>query len=300
MLNVFEISKMVRLSGPGIRTLVHMKGCPLRCMWCSTPESQSAEDELGYNPNRCIGCGRCEQTCDKKAVHIENGKAVLTREKCNRCMACVDNCCTGSLKRYICQWEAADLAEELLKDKAFFIRSGGGVTISGGEPLAAPEKDLRELAARLKTEPITVGIDTTGYVPWSAIENIVPFADFFLWDLKHMDSIQHRKITGVNNERILENLKKLDDYGKDIYIRVPLIPGMNCTEENIRATCEFIKPLKSVKEIHLLPYHTLGKKRYEYCGKKYRMPEMDEMTGEEAGYYLKIAESFGLKAKIVG
>lgn len=299
MLNVFEISKMVRHSGPGIRTLVHFKGCPLRCIWCSTPESQLYEDELGYNNKKCIGCGSCKQICGSNAICVKKGKAEINRSMCTVCMRCVDECYSGALKRYINRWNVSELVKEIQKDVAFFKRSGGGVTFSGGEPLMADPDELRTLLECLKEKEINIGIDTTGCVPWHRIENVMPFTDFFLYDLKHMDSRKHKLYTGHGNELILENLKKTDKYKKDIYIRIPLISDINCNWENIEATCRFVQNLKSVISIDLMPYHTLGEQRYVYCGRKYQLVCRESMGQEKADEIMRMISGFGLPCRLV-
>ncbi len=296
MLNVLEISRMTNHNGPGLRTLVHFKGCPLKCKWCSTPESQEVYDEIGLNTDRCIGCMACAAVCPEGALsRSDEGKARLDWEKCTRCYQCLKECYPHALKKYGTPMSEGELLETIKKDYLFFKNSGGGVTFSGGEPMMLVTDEMVNLYRRTKEAGITIGVDTTGCVPWENIERLSPYIDFFLWDVKHMDSDIHRAITGVPNERILENLRKVDEQTDiDIYIRFPMIPGMNFTEENLRATCEFVKSLRHLVRFELVPFHHMGKKRYLYAGKEYLM-ENQELIPEGELYHAKdIVDSYGI------
>lgn len=300
MLNVLEISRMTNHNGPGLRTLVHFKGCPLKCKWCSTPESQPTGDEIGFNIDRCIGCFACTAVCKTGALKPgADGKAKLDWDICSRCFECLEECYPRALKKYGTLMRAEELLVEIQKDALFFKNSGGGVTFSGGEPLMYVDDEMEELYRRVNAAGITIGVDTTGYVPWESIEKLAPYIDFFLWDLKHMDSKVHEEVTGVPNELILENLKKVDALTDiDIYIRLPLIPGMTFSEENIRKTCEFVKELNHLFRFELVPFHHMGKKRYLYSGKEYLMEDQELISDEELYWAKDIVESYGIPCYI--
>lgn len=303
MLKVFEISRMTNHNGPGIRTLVHFKGCPLRCIWCSTPESQHRDAELGYKLQRCISDGACMSACPTNALTPSPKKGIqIDAAKCTRCFACVKECYAHALTRIGQNWSIEDLVQEIRKDELFFRTSGGGVTFSGGEPLMFVDDDMVELYRRIKEADISIGVDTTGFVPWKSIERILPYVDFFLWDLKVMDPEKHKTFTGVSNSLILENLKKLSQvahqYGIRIYIRCVQIPGMTDNDENLIKTCQFLKGMESIEEIDLINFHHLGKKRYEYIQRDYSMDGTEPLTKSRLEGEKTLVESFGMRCRI--
>lgn len=301
-MKIFEISRMTNHNGPGFRTLVHFKGCPLRCKWCSTPESQMVEEEIGLNFDRCIGCGACIAVCEAGAIQLgSNGKAVLDWGKCTKCFACLSECYPRALKKYGQEYSAEDLVREIKKDELFFRYSGGGVTFSGGEPLMLVCDETEKLFRGLKEEGISVGVDTCGYVSWENISRLAPYIDFFLWDVKHFDAERHKELTGVSNDLILENLRRVDkELDIDLYIRLPLIPGMTLSEENIRGVCEIVKDLKHLVRFDLLPFHHMGQKRYLYSGKKYLMEGQELIDDEVLEHALEIAQSYHIPCSING
>lgn len=302
MLRVFEISRMTNHNGPGIRTLVHFKGCPLRCKWCSTPESQLRNEELGYKVSKCIRCGACVQICPEKAICIGPEGIHIDRNKCTECFSCVRECYAHALTRIGQTWTVDDLVKEIRKDELFFRKSRGGVTFSGGEPLMFADGEMVELFRKVKDHGISIGIDTTGYVSWDKIESILPYTDFFLWDLKVMDSTKHREFTGVSNDLILENLKRLEDcaekYGIRVYIRCVQIPGMTDTDENLIKTCEFIKDMKCIQELDLINFHHFGKKRYEYIDRTYDCEGLESLSDDIMEEKKKLVEQFGITCNI--
>jgi len=299
MLNVFEITRMTNHNGPGIRTLVHFKGCPLRCIWCLTPESQSTARELGLNRTRCIGCGVCASICKPGALSVaDDNKITLDRSLCTLCFDCVSECCTKSLRGIGASWQADDLADELLRDLPFF-RSKGGITYSGGEIFLQPVEDLVQVSSRIKRAGVSIGVDTCGHAPYEKIESLLPFVDFFFWDIKHMDAAEHERLTGQSNQLILENLKKVDARGVKSYIRFLLVPGATDSEENIRATCTFVSELENYVELHLLPLHHLGRMRYQIVGRDYPLDEMPIHTKEELEQKLEIVLEMGVNAKLI-
>ena len=304
MLKVFEISRMTNHNGPGIRTLIHFKGCPLRCIWCSTPESQLRADELQLKAMKCIGDGACMEACPEDAISFEAGRQgpIIDRDKCVRCFACSDECYAGALNRVGKIWDVDALVKEALKDEIFFKSSGGGVTLSGGEPLMYVDDEMVEFYRKLYEKGTSIGVDTTGYVPWENIEKVLPYVDFFLWDLKIMDSKRHKELTGVENERILENLKKVEalakDYGTDVYIRCVQIPGMTDTDENLIETCEFLKGMTCIKRLDLVNFHHLGKKRYEAIDRPYAMGDAEPLDGDVLLEKLALVEEWGIPCRI--
>lgn len=281
--------------------MVHFKGCPLRCKWCSTPESQETADEIGLNPNRCIGCGACVPVCKSGALHMgHDGKAALDWSKCSTCFDCLKECYAGALKRYGTEVAPDALALDICKDMPFFRNSGGGVTFSGGEPLMHVDDEMIALYRRVKEAGITIGVDTTGCVPWEHIERLAPFIDFFLWDIKHMDPEKHKELTNVSNELILANLRRVDEETDiDLYIRLPLIPGMTLSEENIQQTCEFVKSLKHLVRLDLLPFHHMGKKRYLFSGKQYLMDDQELIDDQLLENALNLVKTNGIPCSIV-
>jgi pyruvate formate lyase activating enzyme len=294
---VLSITRMTIHNGPGLRTLVLFKGCPLHCCWCSTPESQKTEPELGVYPAKCIQCGECVPVCPTHAISLDNGKLKVDRSLCNVCGKCVPVCNAQALEILGHRMTVAQVVAEVKKDEIIYKYSHGGVTISGGEPLFNPGFALKLLQA-FKTEGINTGVDTCGQVPWSMLEPVLPFVDFFLWDIKHMDPKRHKQLTGVSNELILSNARAVSERGVTMYIRIPLIPGCNDSEENIRATCEFVKGLKSAVEIGIMPLHHLGKSRYESLNLPYPIEDL-ALIGEETLQKVKaLVESYGLKCRI--
>lgn len=274
MLRVFEISRMTNHNGPGIRTLVHFKGCPLRCQWCSTPESQISKMELLQKKAKCIGCGACIESCEYHAIiPSDSGIPEIDRRRCRECFRCTENCYAKSLVKCGRDWDAEELFREIMKDEMFFRMSNGGITFSGGEPLMMVDDEMKRLYQRISARGISIGVDTTGCVPWENIEKIFPYVDFFLWDLKIMNAEKHKEYTGVDNQLILDNLKKVDAlaevYHKDVYIRCVQIPQITDSEQNLRDTVQFVKTLKRVKSLDLINYHQYGLKRYQALGREY-------------------------------
>jgi pyruvate formate lyase activating enzyme len=255
---IFDISRFALHDGPGIRTTVFFKGCPLRCIWCQNPESMNGRPEIIYYEDRCIRCGRCAQVCP---VTIKDGP--ISKTECLGCGRCSDACMTGARKLAGRLFSPDDLLREVVKDTAFYKRSGGGITLSGGEPMM--QADFIQIFAGLcKTAGLHVAVDTCGYAPWSSFEKILPAVDLFLYDLKVMNPRLHKEYTGVGNGLVLDNAAKLAQMCKDIIIRVPLIPGYTDTVDNMVQIARFIreKMLGRIRRLELLPFNTLAGAKY--------------------------------------
>ena len=258
---IFAIKRFETHDGDGIRTTVFFKGCPLRCVWCHNPESFSAKKEIAFNPELCTNCLTCTKLCTANTV--ENGKHAFNRKDCTLCTKCIDACPARAFTLYGEERTASDIAQELMRDKMFFDGSGGGVTLSGGEPLMQPDL-CYNLCKTLKENGVNVALDTCGYVEKRVIERVLPYVDTFLYDIKAIDPIVHKKCTGASNELILDNLKFIDSVGKKIEIRIPFVPGFNDGE--ILKIANFIKCLKSVEKVRVLAYHRYAEMKYISLG----------------------------------
>jgi len=311
--NIYDIQKYSVHDGPGIRTDVFLKGCPLSCLWCHSPESQRFGDDLAWMDIRCIGRGMgcdCVSACEHGALtwgapeeKAEDEEALISRpvadrEKCVRCMKCVGVCPSKALYNPLRRVSLEEVMVMIRKDARYYARSGGGVTISGGEPMGQFDFTLA-LARQCKAEGFHVALDTTGFAPWEHYEQILPYVDLFLYDLKHMDSAMSRRLVGVPNELILENARKIAAAGGRIQFRFPMIPKLNATEENIRATAAFcLELMDAIDTVQLLPYHKMGEAKYLRLGQKYRITNVEPPSAEFMEQQLAYFRSLGLPARI--
>jgi len=285
--------------GPGIRTLVFMKGCPLRCLWCDNPESQEKYPEVGFAEKNCIKCGRCLEACSVGAiVESEKGKEI-NREVCNKCGKCIEVCPVGALKFLGKEMSVEEVIKEVEKDILFYLNSGGGVTISGGEPTMQSEF-VEALLKECHKKGIHSAIETCGYARWEDFEKVLRYTDLVLYDLKQMDPVKHKQFTGVSNELILENAKKIAAKGISMIIRVPLVPGYTDSEKNIEAVGEFVKGLGAVEEICLLPYHRLGESKYKKLGRQYKLQGLLPLDESYLQKLEGLVKSMGLRVQIGG
>jgi pyruvate formate lyase activating enzyme len=248
--------------GPGIRTVVFFKGCSLSCQWCANPECLSAKPQMGFIEKLCANCGKCLETCTNNAIRRTEGEHRIDYSRCIACGNCKDQCYYGALVRYGELATVAGVWDEVRRDKMFYEESGGGITVSGGEPLLRPAF-VRELFELSRREGINTCIETCGFVDQEALLEVVPVTDHFLFDLKQMDPEAHRKHTGQSNDKILRNAALLTQHGANVLFRQPLIPGINDSIENIEATARFLAGLgNNAARLELMPYHRMGQSKY--------------------------------------
>jgi len=295
---IFDIKRFSVHDGPGIRTTIFFKGCPLSCWWCHNPESQSVRPELMLWPDRCIGCETCVKVCPNGAVSVVDNVILTDRNKCVVCGVCVDNCPATAREIVGREVSVEELLEEIEKDQTFYDESGGGVTVSGGEPFLQWEF-LEELLQACTDREIHTAVDTSGYVDADVIARVSAVVDLFLYDLKLMDAERHRYYTGVSNEVILSNLKMLNSLGKRIFVRFPVVPGINDGEDNVRKMAEFVSTLNSVEEVDVLPYHKGGEQKARRIGKRY-LYSGEQPSEEAVNGIVNLLQEYGLKVKIGG
>ena len=293
---IFNIQTYSIHDGPGIRTTVFLKGCPLKCAWCQNPESQSAIPQLFFNSEACAGCGKCLMVCPEGAIRLDQGKSWTNRDICKNTGKCAEICPNEArdiVGRYV---TAGEVIKEVAEDKVFYERSGGGVTLGGGEPLSSPEFST-SLLKLLKKAGIHTALDTCGYAKWEIIKQIFQYVDLVLYDIKHMDPAAHRLYTGVSNEIILENARKIyQELHTPILARIPVIPGFNDSIENIEATGKFITAeLGTATEVHLLPYHKLGEMKYQRLEKSGNPVSITPPDDKHIIELKETLESFGVK-----
>ncbi len=297
---VFNIQRFSVQDGPGIRTTVFLKGCPLRCLWCSNPESQSRFPEVVHRDSLCDGCGRCVDVCPVHAISLVGDKKVsIDRALCDNCGQCVDACFLQALQISGKETPVEEMFAEARKDELYYRNSNGGVTASGGEPLLQGELVV-ELFQRCQHAGYHTTVDTCGYAEASVLERVLRNTDQVLYDLKHMDAAAHREATGVSNQLILDNARLIAALQVPMIVRIPLIPTINDSEDNIRATIDFVLSLEQVTEVDLLPYHRFGMGKYRMLDRGYPLPELLPPPEEHVGRLKAMIESSGLKCEIGG
>ncbi len=261
---IFDIQRFCVKDGPGIRTTVFTKGCPLNCLWCHNPESKQKTPQLAFDGSKCLGCGSCVNACDDGAI-ISVGE--FDKSKCTLCGECV-NACVGALEILGRDAQLDDVLQTVLSDKSFYDNSGGGLTVSGGEPLFSPEF-TRRLLAKAKEQGIHTCLETSGFAKWEILEAIAPYVDLFLFDIKETDASLHKQYTGVDNGQILQNLFRLNEIGAKIVLRCPIIPGYNDRNDHLKSIAGLSNQLDNVMHIEVLPYHSLGKSKSLLIGQEY-------------------------------
>ncbi|MBB4301452.1 pyruvate formate lyase activating enzyme [Rhodobium orientis] len=294
---VFDIQRYSIHDGPGVRTIVFLKGCPLRCRWCSNPESQNAEPELFYRASSCIRCGQCVPVCPTKALSREN-PGFVDRDKCVKCGTCTKVCPTDALTMTGKLMSVREVMIELRKDATQYRRSGGGVTLSGGEPLFQ-HVFARELLKACHEQGWNTAMETTGYTTRDVVRDVMPYVDHALIDLKAIDPKAHQANTGVDNRIILENALCIASLTHAV-VRVPVVPGVNDSEEAVEAVGRFAKLMPGVDTVHLLPYHTYGENKYALLDRPYPMGDIANMKPDDVSHLVKVVEGMGLNCEIGG
>ncbi len=296
---IFDIKKFSIHDGPGIRTTVFLKGCPLHCSWCHNPEGITSFIEIYFWENRCIACHECVEVCETGALSFINGKRVHDSSLCQVCGACAQACPTEATEIIGMELTVETLMEEIQKDIIYYDQSGGGVTFSGGEPLLQVDF-LEQVLQRCQDIGIHTTIDTAGYVPRETLTRVLPYTDLFLYDIKIIDSDKHYFFTGVHNHRILENLKLLVQGGAQIIPRIPIIPGINDDDENIIQTGTFLRQLSGITQINILPYHRTALDKHRRIGNHYPLESVNPPSEEHMVEIAWQLESFGCQVTIGG
>ncbi|MBL3568007.1 glycyl-radical enzyme activating protein [Rhodovulum sp. BSW8] len=294
---VFDIQRYSIHDGPGLRTIVFLKGCPLRCRWCSNPESQSPEPELFFRASSCIKCGQCVPVCPTQALAPTN-PGFVDRDKCVKCGTCAGVCPTQALTISGKKMTVAQVMQELRKDAIHYRRSGGGVTLSGGEPLFQ-HQFAKHLLMACHEQGWNTAMETTGYTTREIVRDVIPHVDHVLLDMKAIDPQVHVAQTGVENRIILENALCISSLTHTV-VRIPVVPGVNDTVEAAEAVACFAKLMPGVDTVHLLPYHSFGENKYALLGRSYPMGNTPNMKPEEVAPLVEKIESHGLKCVIGG
>ncbi len=295
---VFNIQRFSIHDGPGIRTTVFLKGCPLQCFWCHNPEGLKLKPEVQFFPQRCILCGECVAICQQDAHSIavaEPGTAPLhtyDRERCIRCGECIEACCAEAVQFAGKETTVEAVVAEALRDRAFYETSNGGVTLSGGEPMLQPDF-TRAILQACKAEGVHTAIETSAHCSWELLQKVLPVTDLIMMDIKHLDSEKHRWATGVPNHRILENAQKLAQTGMPIIFRIPVIPTVNDTPEEVSAIAAFVAACRANNprvSLELLPFHRLAGDKYASLGFDYRANDLKTPPKEQMAAFLAVAK----------
>ncbi len=307
---VFNFQHYSVHDGPGIRTIVFFKGCPLRCRWCANPESLSRRPSLIFNRKNCIGCRACEHACPTGAITFvdESDSASddpmihkypqIDREICTRCGDCVKVCYPEALQMEGELTTVAEVIEEVLKDEVFYNQSGGGITLSGGECMYQPKFALAILTAA-KEQGLNTAIETTGCCAWEDLEKMIPVTDTFLYDCKHYEETQHRLGTGVGNTLMIDNLRRLLATDANVIVRIPVIPGFNASLEDAANFGRLLNEI-GAKTVHLLPFHQMGESKYEMLGEEYAFTGVKSLHEEDLVLHKKTLEGYHLNVQIGG
>ena len=294
---VFDIQRFSIHDGPGIRTIIFLKGCPLRCRWCSNPESQKMKPELMYRSDQCIRCGSCFKVCKVGAINL--GKEyIVDREKCTSCGECVLVCPGSALLMKGKTMTVEEVIKEARKDSIQYYRSDGGITLSGGEALVQSEF-AKELFKACKAQGWHTAVETEGYTNEEVIRDVMPYVDLVMLDIKSVDPKKHVEFTGVDNKTILRNAKIIQEITNTV-IRIPVIPEFNASREEITDIIKFVKTLPNVKKVHLLPYHRYGENKYKLLNREYEMKDTKELSDDYKSELKQIVESYGLECQIGG
>jgi len=303
---VFNVQHYALHDGPGIRTTVFLKGCPLDCWWCHNPEGRSFDPEILVAASRCMGCGRCKEVCvQRKGNGKGNGNGSAAgldpshATQCPLCGACVAICPTGAREIAGTRRSVGEVLEEVLRDRVFYEESGGGVTLSGGEPLAQPAF-LKAILAECRRHEIPTAVDTCGFAPREDLMEIAGLSDLVLYDLKLLDDAEHVRYTGASNRLILENLQALGEVHQNIWLRVPIIPGVNDGVEHLEAMARLAASLGGVRQVNLLPYHETAVRKFEQLGEAYRLGRLARPSTESLDCVADRFRAYGLLTKTGG
>jgi pyruvate formate lyase activating enzyme len=293
---VFDIRKYSIHDGPGIRTAVFFKGCPLECHWCHNPEGHAYHPELIFRPARCILCDDCLKVCPSGAITRQGDAIQIDRTRCKVSGECAAVCYAEALQVVGREMTVQQVIAEIERDTVFYEQSSGGVTFTGGEPLAQP-RFLMGLLSACRTRALQTAVDTSGFTPWPVLDEIHPLVDLFLYDLKLMEDARHRRWTGVSNKIILSNLRQLSEAGHRILVRIPIIPGINDDKENLRQTGAFLVSLPNVPPVELLSYHDIAEGKYTGLGMNYALGEIHPPAHEQMQAFAALLTGYGLKVK---
>lgn len=299
---IVKIERFGIHDGPGIRTVVFFKGCPLRCKWCSTPESQTGYREMVYYATKCTRCRKCVDVCPPKAISVSaDDKMFVDKRFCDNCGKCVEVCHNAARKMLGEEMTVEQIMTVIEKDTVFYWNSGGGVTLSGGEPGMQPKFALAILEA-CKEKGVHTAIETCGHVEWSILSELLKYLDLVYLDIKHILPIEHERLTGKRNDLILENCKRIiSNYPRiSVILRIPVIPGHNDSEENITKTAEFVCQLSDTTRVEILPYHKFGVHMYPALSRDYALPEVKTPSAEHMRDLQDMFKSCGITAKIGG
>jgi len=289
---IFDIQHYSIHDGPGIRTTVFLKGCPLSCLWCSNPESQRSRPEIMFDASRCTHCGRCVEVCPHNASVKHENTIGISRERCQGCGTCVGHCPNEARQLVGRKIAVEEILEEVVQDRPFYENSGGGVTLSGGEPMSQPDF-TRALLKRCKEKGMHTVLDTSGYVQVDLWDRVLEYLDMILFDLKQMDTRKHKAYTGVSNELIFASAQKLASRKIPMVIRIPLIPGYNDTDQNGAACARFAREL-GITTIELLPFHRLCSNKYTKLQKEWKLDAVVSPSQERLEELQAIFTSQGL------
>ena len=296
--NILNIERYHYTDGNGIRIMVFMKGCNLRCLWCSNPESQRYNPQIAFNKNKCVNCGRCITQCTQHAIYMDGGKVYMDHSLCRNCGRCVNVCFSDARILYGKEMSVDEVMAEILKERNYFVRSKGGVTFSGGE--AALQADfVRECSRRCRLEYINTAIETAGAVPWEQLWHAVEYIDEVLFDIKTLEAVDFKKISGEPLQLVLDNLAKLCIHGKQVRIRCPIIPGFNYSVKFIKKVVN-VALENGVKQIDLLPFHQMGSYKYKSLDKPYAFKDEKALERDAVIPYAEFIRANGIKCLIGG